>query len=512
MKNNDSRIEPEIKLHLTAEACDALEHHPAFQPPCSSSPEVRHEVTTYFDTRSLALSTKGFTLRVRRCGLKRTQTVKAEDSGTSTAAPRGEWEWPVESDTPDVRRLADVPIGQGLRSLGAADLFPVFTAEITRTVRLLRPDDDAKVEAVIDQGQIVADDLAEPVFETELELKAGSVGSLYRLALDLVTATPMSLQTSSKAERGFRLHTGRPPQTKTATDIEVAGNATTAEAFHDIVGAALDHLLANVAAAAQSDSEGVHQIRVAVRRLRSALMLFERRLHARPIQTFNSELRRIGQIFGVARDWDVFVLQTLASSAIEVPHDGAFDDLRAVTETYRAAAHRSACTEIGGARLTRLVLGMASWIEDGARKPALLGDSDMADPISHLAPHLLERMLRKVVKLGHGLDDTSPEQLHQLRRAVKRLRYSVEFLSGLYPPDRVRNYLDLCQELQKQLGAVTDAAVTAALLERLQRKEGRTFGSTIGVLTEWNDVQSHRAHHHIARAWHRLNSAKPYWH
>ncbi len=511
MKNNDSPIETEIKLHLTVEARNALEHHPAFQPPRASAPEVRHEVTTYFDTRRLALSAKGFTLRIRRCGEERTQTVKAGDSGASIAFQRCEWEWPVEADTPDLQRLADLPIGQDLRALRAVDLYPVFRTEVTRTVWLLRPDDDAKVEAAIDQGQIVADDLTEPILEAELELKTGSVGSLYRLALELSTATPMSLETSSKAERGFRLRTGRPAQAKTAADVEIADSATTAEAFHDIVGAALHHLLANVAAAAQSDSEGVHQIRVAVRRLRSALVLFEPRLHASPTRTFNSELRRVGHKFGVARDWDVFILQTLASAAGKVPLGGAFHELGAVAETRRAAAYRSVCAEIGGVRLTRLLLGMVSWIEDGAHKPVLLGDAGMAEPISHLAPHFLERMLRKVVELGHGLDDASPGELHRLRRAVKRLRYGVEFLSGLYTAHRVRNYLDLCKELQDQLGTVSDAVITTALLEQLQREKGHTFGSAIDMLAKLNDWQSRRAHHHIARAWHQLHSAAPYW-
>lgn len=511
MKNNDYPIETEIKLRLTVAARKALERHPAFQPPRASLPEVRHEVTTYFDTRGLKLSAKGFTLRVRRCGQQRIQTVKADNNGTDVAFQRHEWEWPVNADTPDVQRLAELPVGQGLEQVRAVDLCPIFRTEITRTVRRLRPDDDTTIEAAIDQGRIVADGLTEPIFEAELELKVGGAASLYRLALALVTATPMSLESSSKAERGFHLHTGGPPQAVTAADVEVAGNATTAEAFHAIVGTALHHLIANVAAAAQSDSEGVHQVRVAVRRLRSALVLFEPHLHARRIRTFNSELRRIGQIFGVARDWDVFVLQTLASAATEVPHDGEIDELRAVAETYRAAAHRSVCAELGGARSTRLILAMASWIEDGVHKPTLLGDASMAEPISDIAPHLLERMLQEVVRLGHGLDDASIEELHHLRRAVKRLRYSVEFLSGLHPRHQVRNYLDLCQELQERLGAVTDTAVATAMLERLQRKRRRRFEQIIDMISKWNDLRSRQAHHHITRAWHRFHSTEPYW-
>ena len=103
-QNTEHPIEVELKLRLPPAARTELELHPALQAPHATAPEERHEVTTYFDTPDLALAGKGVTLRVRRNGDRRVQTVKLRGAGHAVAAQRGEWEWPIEQDTPDLAR------------------------------------------------------------------------------------------------------------------------------------------------------------------------------------------------------------------------------------------------------------------------------------------------------------------------------------------------------------------------------------------------------------------------
>jgi triphosphatase len=119
------------------------------------------------------------------------------------------------------------------------------------------------------------------------------------------------LETASKAERGFRLLTHKVPEASKAPPIRVDRHASAAEAFNRIVSATLMHLLANVDAAKRADVEGVHQIRVALRRLRAALAMFKQHLNPVMLGLFNDELRRLGNLFGRARDWDVFVLDQM---------------------------------------------------------------------------------------------------------------------------------------------------------------------------------------------------------
>jgi CHAD domain-containing protein len=147
-------------------------------------------------------------------------------------------------------------------------------------------------------------------------------------------------------------------------------------------------------------------------------------------------------LFGEARDWDVFALETSPAAATDVPVPGWLDLLRETTETKRAAAHRAVQDELRGTTFTRLVLGLAGWVEDGAESPAVLGDDDMGQAIADIAPALLDEIVRKVAKRGRALDDAAREDLHALRKSATKLRYAVEFLSALYPRKEVKTYVD----------------------------------------------------------------------
>ena len=171
-------------------------------------------------------------------------------------------------------------------------------------------------------------------------------------------------------------------------------------AFREIVAEGLGHLLANQPAAAAGDPEGVHQMRVAIRRLRTALVLFGTHLEPHTTARFEAELKRLGQVLGEARDWDVFCLDTIPKALDDAPVPSWGHLLREAAEEKRQAAHRRVEEEIGSPALTGFVLGMAAWVEDGIARPALLGDKRMRRPLAKLAPELLDRLAGKVAKRG----------------------------------------------------------------------------------------------------------------
>ena len=160
---DDRPVETEIKLRLPAAAFDTLSHHALME---NATPDQRHEITTYFDTPDLDLARHGFHLRIRRSGTHRLQTLKTAD-GHAVAKQRGEWEQPVETDTPDLAILADTPAAAALRDIGAERLRPAFTTDIHRTARLLHGEGDATIEAAFDRGVIIAGNRSEPVSELE---------------------------------------------------------------------------------------------------------------------------------------------------------------------------------------------------------------------------------------------------------------------------------------------------------------------------------------------------------
>jgi len=504
MSSDRAPIETEIKLRAPPDAIDALERHPALA--CAAA-EERREVTTYFDTPKLDLARRHRSLRIRQSGGRRIQTAKAA-RGDGVAAQRSEWERPIEADTPDLSLLADTPIGAALRGWAASELRPVFVTDIHRTARLLRVDGETAVEAALDRGTISAAGRSEPVSELELELKQGNPGALYRLAIELTSAAPLTLEPASKAERGLRLGSGERPAPAKAPELSFARDITAVEAFGKIVRSTLGHMVANMLAARIGDPEGVHQLRVAIRRLRAALVLFRPVLRRETTGRFNEELRRMGQVFGKARDWDVFVGETLPAVEAQGAERGWLDLLRGRAGQWRAAAQADMRRELDGPAFTTLLLGLGGWIEDGAGDPTLLGNAALRRPIAELAPALLGRMARKAARRRKRLKGASREELHVWRKSIKKLRYGFEFLAPLYPLGKLAAVVDPCEKLQELLGRLNDEAVTPALAEQLMEGGHADLAPALGVLAGWAEARGRKALRRVPKHWRRLCKAE----
>src|SRR5262249_1281761 len=155
----------------------------------------------------------------------------------------------------------------------------------------------AKVELAFDDGVIIADNRSEPLSELELELKEGPPQSLARLGLDLLQGTPLSLGSESKAERGYHLLNVTRPEASRAPPGELHAGRGLRDALRRLGQQVLDHLIINQPATLRGDEqEGIHQMRIGVRRLRSLLVLFERHLEPHARDRFEEELRRLGQV------------------------------------------------------------------------------------------------------------------------------------------------------------------------------------------------------------------------
>jgi len=509
MTDTASPIETELRLTVPPEARDALERHATFRE--LRKAKARHEVTTYFDTSDQTLARNGVSLRVRRVGEASVQTLKLAGAQSGITAARCEWEWPVAGDTPELMPLAGTP-ASALVSAGLADrLRPFFVTDIRRRILLLQPADGSLVEAALGDGEVRAGDVCESVSELELELKQGPPGPLYRLALDLAATTKLAIEPESKAERGRRLSTGTPPPVHKAEDLDLDGRLTGAAAAQAIVDAALGHLLANVPAARAGRTEGVHQVRVAVRRLRAALRLFRPCLEHHAHRRFDGELRRLGQVFGEARDWDVFALETLPAAGREAPGADQVRLLAAAAAARRDAAHSAVRAELAGSVFTSLVLGLAAWVDEGAAKPALLGAAALEQPIRTIAPELLDRLADTVAKRGRHLARASRDDLHRLRKALKKLRYGVEFVEGLYRHRSIRTYLHQCKDLQERLGNVNDAAMTVHLADRLAAGGTPGLAVAVAALAAWGKTRGETEELHLTTLWQTFTAEPRPW-
>jgi CHAD domain-containing protein len=156
--------------------------------------------------------------------------------------------------------------------------------------------------------------------------------------------------------------------------------------------------------------------------------------------------------------------------------------------------------------MTRLVLGLAAWVEDPVALSDMPDGGVMTEPLAELAPELEERLARRVIRRGRRIRHRSDEELHELRKALKKLRYGVEFLAPLHRRKRVGAYLHRCKVLQERLGALNDAAVAVALVERLSSRDKALTPATAS-LRNWAAKRRAHALEHLPKAWRSFKHA-----
>ncbi|MCR0985835.1 CYTH and CHAD domain-containing protein [Roseomonas populi] len=486
--------ELEVKFQLPPGTDATIASHPAL---ASAEPALseQEETTTYFDTPDRAFLRSGASLRVRRIGRRRVQTLKLRD-GLGPFS-RGEWEWSVPADRPELAHLASTPLA-GLAG-STEGVSAVFTAQVRRSEWLLRTD-GAVIAVTLDLGAIRTGEAEEPICELELELKEGEALRLLRLAQALQRSMPLLLGAESKSDRGWRLLTGEPRPVEKAQDPVLPEGTSAAEAFRRLTGATLATLVANQPAATSGMVEGVHAMRVAIRRLRALLALFRPHLAEEPEERFTAELRALGQVLGEARDWDVFCTQTLVQTLDDGVDETLIVPLREAALERRMEAHERLRAELRTPRLTGLILGLVTWAEDPA---ALSGEADggaLAEPLVDLAPELERRLARQVRRRGRRIRHRSVEELHDLRKALKKLRYAVEFLAPLHKPGQLKSFLRRCKRMQEQLGSLNDAVVTVSLAEQLGADKD-AVAPAVEALRSWAERQHERSDAHRRKAW-----------
>ncbi|MGJ5177174.1 CHAD domain-containing protein [Bradyrhizobium oligotrophicum] len=428
----------------------------------------KHLKSIYYDTPKRTLWKHGLTLRVRQSGSRFIQTVKTQTS--DDPLKRGEWEASVPSLAPDPT-LAMTLIPEDLRAeLDTHRLEAVFSADVHRHARLLDLP-QGTVEIAFDSGVIKAGEQTEIVSEIELELKSGHPAAVYDIALRLAEHGAVRPSIRTKSARGFDLAAGAAPGAEKPRRPQLDPAVSLDEAFAVILQSSLHHLLQAIPAAEDGrNPEGVHQLRVALRRLRAALHLMQPVETSAALDGLVAEARWLAQNLSAARDLDVFLTGTLPEIAEACPTVAGFDTLRALAERQRELAYRKLRLALAERRCATFVLGLGAWIETrGWRNdvsPETLGK--LAAPARDFAGHILAERHQKVLKRGRHFKKQPPERRHRLRLALKKLRYSTDFLLPLYGASKpAKKYARTLAGLQEQLGYYNDMAVTAEVLDAL---------------------------------------------
>jgi inorganic triphosphatase YgiF len=510
--------EVELKLLLEPADLHPLRRHRRVRELAVSRPSSRRLRSVYFDTPSLELLQRGITLRVRRVGRRHVQTVKLPAGGGAGLLERTEIECPVAGETPDPARIPHPGLRAVVLQVAAADGFgAILETEVQRTERQLRVE-DSLLRFDLDVGEIRTPRGTAPICELELELEQGDPYRLYELASELQQSVRLRVSTRSKFQRGIELLTGAHPTPQRAERVRLDRDATLEQAMEESLRGCFDQILSNEEPARRGvDPEGVHQMRVGVRRLRSGMSLFAGVLPREQLQPLREDLRWLGEELGRARDLDVFTEESLGGLRRRFPEDPELKRLHDEATLVHAEAYVSVRACLDSLRYAELMLRLGRWLtgREWRQQPTSPASARLFQPARGAASALLARRYKRLRRRGRDLPRKGEQEKHALRIEAKKLRYAAEFLRGLFPGRGAGRFIRATARLQETLGHLNDARTARRMLLELQgRLAGeapRELTRSTGFVEGWISRAAEDELLGLDRRWASLRSRRPFW-
>ncbi|MGY3549771.1 triphosphatase [Bradyrhizobium sp. USDA 4472] len=503
--------EIELKLLVASDRLADFNDAPIIAANARNNGTRKHLKAVYYDTPKRALRRAGFSFRVRQSGTRFTQTVKTEPS--TDPLRRGEWEATVPSIAPDIA-LAMPLVSDKLRAeLARHPVEAVFRSDIHRHQRLVDLP-SGTVEVAFDRGQLTSGDRSLPVSEIELELKSGSPSAVWELARRLAEHDQVKASIRTKSARGFDLAADAPPRAPKPPKLRLDPSISLDEAFSEILRSCFLHLLQSLPAAEDGrDPEGMHQLRVALRRLRSALDLMRSVVSVAKLDLMRAEAKWLTGRLSGARDWDVFRQDTLRTVADGCPSVAGFDALGVLADERRVACYEQAHLALADRRCQYFVIGLGAWIEArGWRSDvASEGLGQLAEPAVNFARNVLSAQHAKVLKRGRKFKSLPTEERHRVRLAAKKLRYVADFLLPLCGHGKsAKRFSRRLAVLQQELGIYNDMATTSSLLAEVGAKTTDS-GTAAAAIAGWQAHAIVAVEARLLKAWSEFTVAKVPW-
>jgi inorganic triphosphatase YgiF len=352
----------------------------------------------YFDTPERELARARIAIRLRREGRNWVQTLKTPGANSIT---RVEMNHPRPGPILDLSVYAGTEVHDALAGL-KGELGLRYETDVTRLVRKVRTR-QGMVEIAYDSGLLRAGDLELPISEVEFELISGRPGAIFSTARTWLSRHGLVLDSRSKSERGDGLaqlanalaQSGLTDDARQdaiarfwgprpAKSVSLSAEMTPPQGLAAVAAECLDQIIRNAAMLAEVDTLGVygagqpehvHQLRVGIRRLRSAWRLF-RGWAELPSDDAQSALRAHFTAFGANRDQDVLqesIIPALVKAGMPTFPIPA-DDTPPV-----AALHTAA-----GKAFQGWLLGMLEWTLDVRPAPEMAVQADATGSANHV--------------------------------------------------------------------------------------------------------------------------------
>jgi CHAD domain-containing protein len=434
------------------------------------------------------------------------------EQGLALAERRTEWRlerlrpnshpWPPGARAPVVASARTaVELGHTL----PASLFPMAALEGRESaVNLVTQ--HGPISMTLLTGEVRSVVSQQPINRLWLE---GGSAPVQALALALTSDLCIAVPPISLAAEAFAVATGvtGPPRRDGAP--ELPDGLSIEAAFAHVVGHLSDIIiqLAPHAVAGRQGPEPVHQMRVAVRRLRSAIKIFHRALASSEIAEADRGLKALAAKLAPTRDWDVFVTETAAPVRAAFPMERRLERLLAAAERRRRACHEDLQQYLTSAVFRRLGIELAC-LASGPVGTLPVEAAEPAMPLRDFAVQMLGKRHGRLAEIDDRLSTLEPAALHTIRLQAKRLRYAAEIFAPMYPGKAAHRFLRRLSRLQDCLGTLNDSAVAQHLLGELP---GGSHAFPIGLVLGFVGARAQKTRGRIDRAWERFHRLEPFW-
>lgn len=407
----------------------------------------------YYDTADRLLAKNYVAIRLRQEGDHWVQTFKAatknhlqrieEDIYLGKCEQEPELDLTLYKHNQTVQSVLRDVLGDS-----PTELLLQFQTDVQRTFHVFEFG-NSLIEVCLDDGEIRTPNNQAKICEVEFELKQGSPQDLITFADIWVKKYQLWLDVRSKAERGNLLAVAKrvSPATKAKT-LKLESDISADQAIKQIVENTLNHILPNAAAIADgvAEADHIHQARVGIRRLRSALKHFSN-WSAQIDPTWENELAELFKALGQLRDHDA--IQDSVIPLIKQSCDFEFP-LGAEIDSYIAKL-------FSGAKTTQLFLSLFSFIYCG---------DESKSKLSKQVVKSLSKLFHKILMDAAQFSTLTVEKQHRTRKRIKQLRYCIDFISRLYPEKEVQQFLNKLEPIQEYLGFYNDLFVAEQIFEK----------------------------------------------
>ncbi len=323
------------------------------------------------------------------------------------------------------------------------------------------------------------------------------------MAAKLAEDLPLLPARHGLAEMALAFTESRAPRARRIGPPTLAGAETIEPAFLAALAHLQDVLLAETPnCRLEAGPRGVHQSRVAIRRLRSLLKLFRRVVDGPGWRDWDARLRDLAQALGAARDWDVFLTGIGQATLSALDGDVRIKRLLTTATHERDAAYMALASLLEGEGFRRTI-----WL--GLQLTMIRPSTVVEEPLAPFAVTLLGKRWKRLKHAGAAMKELDSTALHEMRLDAKRLRYAAEPFAALWPGRATKRFSRRLSALQEALGLANDATVARELAKRLAGRGAGGFA--IGAVTGFAAGRAEGSRLAAMSAWKALRDAGPFW-